>query len=88
MQHVQRPTCSSNLARPLLVNPFVFELRATATPARETAFAEVDPLLKALIEVMDRANAKFGRSSMAFGSSAKRVRGGEQRRPTRLGGIR
>ncbi|WP_343368528.1 Y-family DNA polymerase [Stenotrophomonas maltophilia] len=43
-------------------------------------FAQVDPRSKALMEVMDRANAKFGRGSMAFASSAKRVRGGEQRK--------
>ncbi|QRD62778.1 Y-family DNA polymerase (plasmid) [Xanthomonas citri pv. citri] len=43
-------------------------------------FAQVDPRSKALMEVMDKANAKFGRGSMAFASSAKRVRGGAQRR--------
>ncbi|WP_394687193.1 hypothetical protein [uncultured Xanthomonas sp.] len=45
-------------------------------------FAQVDPRSKALMEVMevmDRANAKFGRGSMTFTSSAKRLRGGEQR---------
>ncbi|WP_236512316.1 hypothetical protein [Stenotrophomonas sp. PA-6-5C] len=43
-------------------------------------FAQVDPRSQALTDVMDRANAKFGRGAMAFASSAKRVRGGEQRR--------
>ncbi|WP_415916258.1 DUF4113 domain-containing protein [Xanthomonas arboricola] len=43
-------------------------------------FSGVDPRSRALMEVMDRANAKFGRGSMAFASSAKRVRGGEQRK--------
>jgi len=43
-------------------------------------FAQVDPRSHALMDVMDRANAKFGRGAMAFASSAKRVRGGEQRR--------
>ncbi|MEN1994231.1 DUF4113 domain-containing protein [Stenotrophomonas bentonitica] len=44
-------------------------------------FAQVDGRSQALMEVMDRANAKFGRGAMAFASSAKRVRHGEQRRP-------
>jgi len=44
-------------------------------------FSGVDPRSKALMDVMDRANAKFGRGAMAFASSARRVRGGEQRKP-------
>ncbi len=41
-------------------------------------FAQVDPRSKALMDVMDQANKRFGRGSMAFASLAKRVRGGEQ----------
>ena len=44
-------------------------------------FAQVDGRSKALMQVMDQANAKFGRESMVFASSAKRVRRGELRKP-------
>ncbi|MGA6147972.1 DUF4113 domain-containing protein [Stenotrophomonas sp. NPDC077461] len=40
----------------------------------------MQPRSKALMEVMERAYAKFGRGSMAFASSAELVRSGAQRR--------
>lgn len=45
-------------------------------------FAGVDPRSKALMDVMDRANAKFGRGSMGFASTAWRPRAKSLGKPT------
>jgi DNA polymerase V len=44
-------------------------------------FAQADPRSKRLMEVMDRANARFGRGAMGLASSALRPRKGTLERP-------
>lgn len=45
-------------------------------------FAQIDPRSKTLMEVMDRANAKFGRGSMGFASAAWQARDNKLAKPT------
>ena len=44
-------------------------------------FAQADPRSKSLMEVMDRANARFGRGALGLASSAWRPRKGALERP-------